>query len=266
MKPTRVVITGASSGIGKEMAIDLARRKVNLVLSARRVELLEELAQELRQQGVTVDVLALDLLKPGAAQTLLAFCQNGADIDGLINNAGAGPYRDFLSAPIESHQQVIQLNLVSLTELCHVFGVHMRLHGKQSFILNVASTASYLAVPKFAVYASSKFYVRVFSQILRHELQGTNVSVTCLCPGGTATEFLEKNNQQLKGSFSPLMSAEEVAQLGVAGALQGRAIVIPGFFNKLSCWLPRFVPMSWSIALAGQAMRLAVREKVAGHE
>ena len=208
-----------------------------------------------------MDVIALDLMSPAAPQKLMEFCEQGGEIDGLINNAGTGPYRSFVSSNLKDHQNVLQLNLVSLTELCHLFGQHMLKHARPSFILNVASVAAYQAVPKFAVYSASKFYVRIFSQILRHELKDTNVSVSCLCPGGTATEFLQNNNQRLKGKFSPLMSADDVARSGIEGALRGKAVIVPGLFNKLSCLLPRVLPSTLSIALADWGMRLAVTEQ-----
>lgn len=262
MKLNRVVVTGASSGIGKEMALELAARGTNLVLTARRTELLEDLARELRARGLKVDVLGLDLSRASAPQELYDFClRSGEVVDGLINNAGLGPYRAFLKSSLPEHHQVMQLNMLRLTELSHLFGQHMLAHGRRSVILNVASVAAYQAVPKFAVYSASKFYVRIFSELLGHELRGTNISVTCLCPGGTATEFLEKNNQKLKGSFSPLMSARAVARAGIDGALRGKAVIVPGVFNKLSCWLPRFLPSSWSIGLADWGMRLAVTER-----
>lgn len=262
MNVSRALITGASSGIGKEMAFELARKKVNLVLVARRLDLLESVAVELRKYDIQVETICLDLSEDFSPKKLLDLVTaNGKKIDFLVNNAGIGPYRSFFESELVSQHSVIQLNISALTEMCHVFGQHMIEHGDDSIILNVASVASFQAVPKFAVYSASKFYVRVFSQILRHELQNTNISVSCLCPGGTATEFLDKNNQKMKGKFSPLMSAQVVAKVGIEGAFKRKSIIVPGFFNKLSCFLPRLIPTSWSIGIAGWGMELAVIER-----
>lgn len=262
MKISRALITGASSGIGKEMAYELAKKKVNLILVARRLDLLETIALELRQYGIQVETIGLDLSDSSTPSALLKqVTAEGKIVDFLINNAGIGPFRSFLDADLVSHQSVVQLNISTLTEMSYLFGEHMLKHGKEAIILNVASVASFQAVPKFAVYSASKFYVRIFSQILRHELRNSNISVSCLCPGGTATEFLDKNNQKIKGSFSPLMSANRVAQAGIEGALKRKAVIVPGLFNKLSCLIPRLIPTGWSISLAEWGMALAVVEQ-----
>ncbi len=264
MKPTRAVITGASSGIGESFARLLAERGTNLIIVARRADRLEKLAAELKQKhGIQVECLALDLMAPHAAKTLFEFStKNGQIVDLLINNAGAGPYAPFLKTSLEKHMGVVQLNLVSLTELCHLFASHMLSHQKPAFISNIASVASYQGVPRFAVYSASKSYVRVFSEILNRELRGTSVSVTCVCPGGTATEFLEKNGQILKNEkFSPLMSSEKVAKISLQGIFTKKSIVIPGFLNKIACFFPRFLPSSLALTLASKAMEASVNEQ-----
>jgi short-subunit dehydrogenase len=143
-------------------------------------------------------------------------------------------------------------------ELCHRFGRHMRAHGKPSYISNVASLAGYQPLPNFAVYAATKHFVRVFSEILRHELANSKVRVSCLCPGGTYTEFSEKNGQAIRESgHAAMMTAQEVARQGIAGMLAGRAVIVPGFLNKITCALPRFIPSGLSITLAERVMKRA---------
>jgi uncharacterized protein len=262
-KINRAVITGASSGIGEAFAYKLASQGVNLVIAARRTEQLNALAKKLTEKfHVSVEVCTLDLNDTEAAEKLLQFAtHDGHQVDLLINNAGAGPYRNFLNTSLVEHQKIIQLNLVSLTALCHKFAHHMVEHKKPSYILNVASVASYQAIPKFAVYCATKSYVRIFSEIFSYEMKDSNVSVSCLCPGGTKTEFLDVNNQKTKSGDTFLMSAEKVAHIGLEGTLAKRPVIIPGIFNKLSSWAPRFFPSRWNIFMSAKAMELAVNEK-----
>lgn len=262
-KLNRAVITGASSGIGEAFANLLASQGVNLVIAARRSEHLNQLAAKLTERfKITVEVLPLDLTDISAPEKLFDFAtQNGAQVDLLINNAGAGPYRQFLETQLLDHKNIIQLNLSSLTTLCHLFAGHMIDNKKPGFILNVASVAAYQPVSKFAVYCATKSYVKIFSEIFNYELAKTNVSVSCLCPGGTKTEFLEKNNQKSQSGDNFLMSAEKVAAIGLAGTLAKKAVIIPGLFNKLACFFPRFLPNNLNLIISNKAMALAVTEK-----
>ena len=153
----------------------------------------------------------------------------------------------------------MQLNMVTLTTSTHMFARHMLAHGKPSLILNVGSVAAFQPAPRFTVYAPSKTYVKIFSEILAEELKETNVRISCLCPGGTATEFLVNNNQTLKG-FNPLMSSESVARIGLEGAFRGKTVIIPGLVNKFFSFFPRLIPSKWNVKLAGWGMNLAVKE------
>lgn len=261
MKPSRAVITGASSGIGEEFARQLATRGVNLVIAARRTERLESLASELKEKHqITVDIITLDLEDREAPRKLFEFATSKGNVDLLVNNAGRGPYRHFLKTSLEEHEKVMQLNMVSLTSLCHLFANHMVEAGREAAILNVASVASYTPVPRYAVYCASKSYVRVFSEILNYELKDTNVSVSCLCPGGTKTEFLEKNNQKSHGDQF-LMTVDKVVKAGIEGTLHKKAVIIPGLFNKVSSALPGIVPNKMSMFVTEKVMKMAVEEK-----
>ena len=258
--PTRAVITGASGGIGADFARLLAARKTNLFLVARRKEQLEALALSLRSQfGIQVEILSLDLSLPDASEILFREATKNGEVDLLINNAGIGPWRKFVDASLDDHKKIMQLNMVTLTTSTHLFVKHMIDHKKSSLVLNVASVAAFQPAPRFTIYAPSKTYVKIFSEILNEELKGTNVHISCLCPGGTATEFLVNNNQTLKG-FNPLMSSEKVARIGLSGALSGKAVIIPGLMNKLFAFFPRLIPTSWNVKLAGWGMDMAVKE------
>ncbi|MBI3542481.1 MAG: SDR family NAD(P)-dependent oxidoreductase, partial [Deltaproteobacteria bacterium] len=162
----------------------------------------------------------------------------------------------------EHHVGTIQLNTVALTELCHLFVEHMLAHKKQSFIVNVGSIASYQGVTNFAVYSATKHYVRVLSEVLARELRGSNVSVTCLCPGGTLTEFSASNGQELKdGAQSMMMTAEAVVTTGLSAMFKRRTISVPGFINKMACFFPRLVPASLALTFAEMAMDKNVSQK-----
>ena len=259
----RAIVTGASSGIGESFARQLASEKVDLILVARRIELLNKLALELRQKyNVEVEVLALDLTQTDSPEKLLTFAtENGKTVDLLINNAGNGAYRAFLKTSLEEHINTLNLNLYSLTKLNHLFGHHMLAHKKPSSILNVASVASYQPIPKFALYCGSKCFVRVFSEIFHYEMKTTNVSVTCLCPGGTATDFLTTNNQKMKTSLSVLQSAAEVAAIGLKASRNGKRVVVPGFFNKIQAFIPRLLPNFLNLKIAQIGMEIAIEEQ-----
>lgn len=257
-------MTGASSGIGEEFATLLATQGVNLIIAARRIDQLNALAAKLTAKyNISVEVFPVDLTEEHASKNLFEFAtREGKEVDLLINNAGAGPYRHFLKSPLVDHEKIITLNMTSLTSLCHYFGKHMLSHGRPSYILNVASVAAYQPVSRFAVYCSSKTYVRIFSQILRYELKDSNVSVSCLCPGGTKTEFLDKNNQKSKSGDRFLMGASKVARLGLEGTFKKKSVIIPGLINKLSCLFPMVLPNSLNLRISETAMAMAVEERV----
>ena len=258
--PKRTVITGASGGIGRDFALLLGQMKSDLFLVARRKDELESLAHDLRSRfGVKVETLSLDLCLQDASEKLFAEATKNGEVDCLINNAGMGPWRKFVDASLEDHKKIMQLNMVTLTTCTHLFVKHMLSHKNPSLVLNVASVAAFQPAPRFTVYAPSKTYVKIFSEILREELRSTNVSVSCLCPGGTATDFLTNNNQTLK-SFNPLMASEKVARMGLAGGLKGKAVIIPGLMNRIFAFFPRLIPSTWNVKIAGWGMDVAVRE------
>ena len=186
------LITGASKGIGREIALKLAKRNYDLLLTARSLDLLKEVAEEIQKvYPVNVHFIAVDLSENNAPQKLFAWCiEKNYDVSILINNAGAGVSGLFQEASLEKNTQLICLNIVAPTQLCQLF-IPLLLHQQhsQSYILNIASTASYQAIPYLTVYASSKAYIQRFSRGLSQELSGKGISVTCISPGPTDTDW-----------------------------------------------------------------------------
>lgn len=263
LKGHRAVITGASSGLGEEFAKQLAARGADLVIAARRLDRLESLAQTLSSQhDVRIEAVKSDLSQAGAATALFEQAVARDPVTLLINNAGIGPYGRFLSSPRSKHSETMQLNAIALTELCHLFAAHMTEHGRRSYIANIGSIASFQGAPNFAVYAGTKAYVRVFSEILAQELKDSMVSVTCVCPGGTYTEFSQTNGQELNdAAHSFMMTSEQVVSVALKGLFAGRMFVVPGVANKLACFLPRILPSGLSLTLAQLAMERSVSVK-----
>ncbi len=237
------LVTGASSGIGAAMARQLAAWKCGVVLTARRLDRLEELCAELRAAGGRAHAVREDLGDPGGPARLHSAVRALGSIDILINNAGFGAYQSFADTDWPRHAELLQLNVLSLAELCHRFLPDLVARPGRSHIMNVASIAAFVAVPYFANYGGSKSYVLGFSESLAAELADTGVRVTCLCPGGTWTEFSEVAGQTLgKAARAGMMSAERCAAIGLRGMLRGRRLVVPGGGNKATHVLSRLMP------------------------
>ncbi len=261
LKGRTALVTGASSGIGEHFARQLAARGMNLVITARRADRLEALAGELRaRHSVEVEVVPLDLGQPGAPSELFEKVEAaGKRVDVLINNAGFGTQEHFVDIPWDRQREQLQLNVVSLTELTHRFAKAMLSRG-QGWILNVASIGAYMPVPDYAAYAAGKAYVRNFTEALAFELRRTPVRVCCLCPGGTATEFLQVSGQKETALVkAALMSAERCARIGLRALFAGRRNVVAGVTNSIGMWLLRFVPRRLIVRIAAVIM-----EKPAG--
>lgn len=234
------LITGASSGIGWEMAKELARQDYDVILVARREEKLREL-ESLLQKHVGVTVLPLDLAQIGAAQRLFAAVGN-RPIDLLINNAGFADYALFADASRSKISAMMQLNMVALTEITHLFLPPMIARGSGQ-ILNVGSIAGFFSGPLMGTYYATKAFVLSFSESLSNEVEGTGVSVTCLCPGATTSEFQERARmRESKLADAAYMSAKKVALRGLKAAQRGDRVCVPGLFNRFLIQVPRFVP------------------------
>jgi short-subunit dehydrogenase len=252
----RALVTGASSGIGAEIARLLAADGVELVLTARRRDALDKVAQECRARGGTAHVVVADLGKPGAAAALWAEATAGGPIEILVNNAGFGYFRPFLTADLARDAELLQLNVASLVELSRHFVSARAGRTERAYLLNVASIAAYQAVPVFAVYAASKAFVRNFTEALHDELAGSPVSATCICPGGTHTEFHAQAGAGDYGWLATrsMLTAEAVAKIAVRAMCKGKRNVVPGLLNKLSCWGVRLVPRRFASWLATRVL------------
>ena len=238
------LITGASFGIGAEFARIFAREGYNLVLVARTADKLRQVASELEKaHGTRSLILAADLTDPGApAYVIDQTTRADIPVDVLVNNAGFGQYGFFAQNDLEECLRQIQLNVTTLTHLTRLYLPAM-IERESGGVLNVASTAASQPGPLMAVYFATKSYVLLFSEAIANELHGTGVSVTCLCPGATATEFHKRANatgmRLLKfGS----MDAQTVAEDGYRAFVAGRPVVISGFKNWLLAQSVRFSP------------------------
>jgi uncharacterized protein len=247
------LITGASSGIGYELAKLFAKDHYNLVLVARNRPRLEQVADELQRQfGITVKTFALDLTDPNAPQTLFTQLQS-ADIavDILVNNAGYGRFGEFADVPVEESLGQIQLNITALTGLTRLFLGPM-LQRRSGRIMNVASTAGFQPGPLMAVYYATKAYVISFSEALANELADKGITVTCFCPGATATDFAGRAGNDQSRLFKKLrpMDAKTVARTGYHALLKGKTLVIPGFRNWLVAESVRISPRKMVTAIS----------------
>ena len=233
-----VLITGASGGIGLELALVFAKHSYDLVLVARREAELEALAERCRSEhGIRVDVMPMDLLAPDApAKLVQQLMDSDLRIDVLVNNAGLMDMGRFAEIEIDQHERLLRLNVIVLTSLTRRLLPAMvsRGHGR---ILNVASTSSFQPVPSLALYAASKAFVLSLSESLSEELKGTGVTVTALCPGITKTEMFDRAHNEhdsvrsLPGFF--ISDVEDVAKEGFEACVAGQAVVVPGLPNRV---------------------------------
>ena len=240
------LITGASKGIGKAIAEELARKGFNVLLVARSGDLLIQTARELAARyKITADWLALDLSLADAPQQVHDWCKNkGYTVQALINNAGYG-----LSGPFEKyntvqHLNMMHLNMDTLVGMTHLFLPDLRRQSR-AYILNIASSAAYQAVPRLSLYAATKAFVLSFSRGLHHELRGSSVSVTVISPGATDTDFPNRaqlGEKGMKAAEKFNMSPQAVASIAVKAMLAGKAEVIAGIVNKVGAFMAWLLP------------------------
>jgi uncharacterized protein len=242
-----VLITGASSGIGRALAHEFARHGHSLVLVARTASALEALAAELaRDHGIRASALAADLTQPDAPARMVAELEAASlPIDVLVNNAGVGLQGAFAELPVESQLQMIHLNIVALTDLTRRLLPGM-LARRRGGVLNVGSTAAFQPGPFMAVYYATKAYVVSFSEAIGEEVAGSGVRVTCLAPGPTDTGFASAAGLLGTRLFSgDVMRADDVARIAYAGWERGESLVIAGRANRIRALVARFAPRAW---------------------
>jgi short-subunit dehydrogenase len=259
-KESAALVTGASSGIGADLARVLAGRGHNLLLVARREERLTELAGELADRhGVRAEVIAADLLTKAARRRLLErVAELGLRVDVLVNNAGFGTAGLFQRLDATREAELVRLNCEVVVALCGSFVPGMVERGGGA-VLNVASTAAFQPLPTQATYSASKAFVLNFTQALRADLHGTGVAVTALCPGPVDTEFADVAGVQ--GEFASLpdfvtVSSPDVAEAGVRGLERDKGVVVPGLLNKATSIGGQFTPRSLLLGLGRRIYRL----------
>ncbi|MET4655984.1 MULTISPECIES: SDR family oxidoreductase [unclassified Exiguobacterium] len=239
-----VLITGASGGIGKELADRFAQDGYNMVLVARNEAKILELATDYQMtHGVDVTVIAKDVATPGVPQEIFnELQQKKIHVDYLINNAGFGLYGAFLETDLEQEMNMIEVNIKAVTVMTKLFlpGMVQRNRGG---VMNVSSMVGFFPGPLMSVYHATKSYVLSFTEALENEVSGTNVTVTALCPGLTATGFVDRagmgKSNMLQGK---VMEAGRVAEIGYRGFLKGQTLIIPGTQNRIISFIPRLLP------------------------
>lgn len=247
-KHKTILLTGASSGIGEAMAFQLNDPTSTLLLTARSTEKLNAMKHQLEKEGVHVETFPFDLSTPGAAGELHQQIEEaGFAPDVLINNAGFGIRGRFEDASAEELENMLTLNVTNLVSLTRHCLPHM-LDSGDAGILNVASTGAYQPVPFFASYAASKTFVLFFSEALYDEYAGRGITVTCLSPGSTRTNFHDRADSPRK-IFGPQESAEKVARVGLEALLNGKRARISGIQNMISSYLGYFAPRMVSTAV-----------------
>jgi len=251
------LITGASSGFGVDFARESAAEGYNLVLVARRTAPMRRLADELAaRHGLETRVIGIDLTEAGAAARLKQQLDaQGIAVDRLINNAGFGVFGELITQPLNHTLNMLQLNVMSLTELTQVFASEMAARGAGQILL-VASLGAYQATPTYAAYCASKAYVLLFGEALHEELRPHGVTVSVLSPGVSATEFFSVSGQRATlYQRLVMMKSQQVAHIGLNALRHGRASVVAGWLNAATAWGNRWLPRAMQRKVAYQLMK-----------
>lgn len=249
------LITGASSGIGLELAHVMAKEKHNLVLVARRIDKLNSLAEELTEtHGIKVKTYKADLSNADEIENLYKQTkEDDIEVSYLINNAGFGEYGNFVENDWNKLNGMMQLNMVSLVHLTKLYAQDM-VSSSFGKIMNVASIASFQPVPYMAVYGATKAFVLSFSEAIASELKEYGVTVTALCPGLTGTDFMDVANMEttklLNNSKSSMATPEEVAEYGYEAMMKGKTVAVHGMINAIVVNSSRFLPRNLVTTIA----------------
>ncbi|HEX2549289.1 MAG TPA: SDR family oxidoreductase [Gammaproteobacteria bacterium] len=253
MKKT-VLITGASKGIGKELALIFAKNGYDLILIARTLKELESLKESISEQYQRqVNILSLDLSLENAVDTIMhTFQDELRHLDVLVNNAGYGLACKFTDMPAEDVQGMLAVNINILTQLTYRVLPFM-VENKKGKILNVASVAAYTPGPYMAMYYASKSYVLSFSEALHEEYRADGITISALCPGITPTSFQERAGiakTRMMDGLIPLMTAEEVANIAFHGLMRDKSVIVTGFINKLAVLFLSLMPRAWNAKIS----------------
>lgn len=250
------LVTGASSGIGKDFSKELARMGWNILLVARRQDRLQELKREIEKaSAVKVEYVKADLLSANDRETVVS-CFERYPIRFLVNNAGLQSRGKFESRSLEESYSLIDLNVIALVHLARAAIIHFKKTDSKCYLLNIGSLNSYIATGDSAIYSGTKAFVKSFSLALSEELNGSNISCTCFCPGGTESEILLNTSVNLAPHGQKhMMPSALVASLGIKAALSEKHSAIPGFINKLNVFLSKILPEKMMTSLASRILR-----------
>jgi uncharacterized protein len=249
------LVTGASSGIGEAIAVELAEAGVHLVLTARRQDRLDQLADRLRNRySIQTRVLVADLTLPETPLKIFDATEGaGLEVEVLINNAGFGEYGEFLHTRMDMQVDMVRVNCVAVVHLTRLF-VPKMVERRRGAVMIVASTASFQPVPYLTTYAATKAFDRVLAEALAEEMKGHGVRVSALCPGPTESEFNQVAGKR-HGDRRKQQSAAEVARRGLEGLAAGKSSVIPYLGGRLQVFAQRFVPREFVTGAAGRMFR-----------
>lgn len=255
------LVTGASKGIGKSIAEELASKGNNLLLIARSEQLLKETAEHIRNTyKVQAEYLAIDLASLHAVEIIYNWYNSkGYQLNILVNNAGYGVWGKFHALHNVAQYDMLQVNMLTLVQLTHLFIPELK-KNSVSYILNISSSAAYQAVPTLSLYAASKAFVLSFSRGLHTELKNEGIRVSCVCPGPTSTGFIERAGmseaiQKKADLFS--MTPESVARIAVKGMYKGKAEIIPGLVNKITAFATYVLPKALMEGIANNLYKQA---------
>lgn len=248
------LVTGASSGIGAELARQLAGHGHTVTLVARREDRLRDLADEIRgRHGTRAEVIGCDLSDTAARERLVAeVAERGLTVELLLNNAGFGSAGSFQELDLDWEIRMVRTNIEAIVDLCGRYVPGMVERGSGA-VLNVASTAAFQPLPRQSTYSASKAFVLAFTEALSADLAGTGVTATALCPGPVRTEFTDAHEGFEAAAHTPdflWMTAEETARIGLEGLARGKRVVVPGAGNRLGTIAGHLVPRSLLLPLA----------------
>ena len=251
-----VLITGASSGIGMETAFEYASHGYDLILVARRKDRLESIEKSIKEKyNIEIIIIVKDLSKTKSAEELHYEVKKlGLKTEILINNAGFGMKGQFLNANIDKEEEMIILNILTVTKLTKLFAKDMVSSGGGT-IINIASTAAFQAVPNLGVYSASKAYVLSFTEAIANEFKNHNVRVLAICPGATKSEFAQVAGFSVEDDKFSSATSKDLAKFIYSAMEKNCPLAVHGLINKFMIWIARFVPRQWVVNLAGKMIK-----------